>query len=210
MTTPVHITALIPEEYKGLRLDKALSIMFPQYSRTRLKDWLDQGLITLNQVILRPRDIIQGGETVVISASLEEKMPDIPENKPLNVVFEDEHFLIINKPAGWTVHPGKGNSSGTMANALLYHYPDLNVLPRAGIVHRLDKDTSGLMVVAKTLIAHTSLVSQLQARTVKRIYETVVVGVMTAGGTVKVPIGRHPKERTKMAVTTNGKNAVSH
>ena len=158
----------------------------------------------------RPRDKIAENDIIEIEATLEAVLDWAGEPIPLNIVFEDEHILVINKPAGLVVHPGAGNKAGTLVNALLHHLPHLSQIARAGVVHRLDKETSGLMVVAKTLASQTQLVSQLQARTVKRRYEAVVCGRLTSGGTVDAPIGRHPFERTRMAVVESGKTAITH
>ncbi len=157
-----------------------------------------------------PKQKLLGGETLTVDVHLEPEGDWQAENIPLNIVHEDDHIIVVNKPTNFVVHPAAGNRSGTLLNALLYHCPQLESVPRAGIVHRLDKDTTGLMVVAKSLQAHTHLVSQLQARTVKREYEAVVNGVMTGGGIVNQPIGRHPGQRTKMAVISDGKEARTH
>ncbi len=193
-----------------MRLDQALAQMFPDFSRARLQQWVRAGAVRVDDRLLKPRDAVRGGEQVVIRARLEDEPACTPEPIALDVVHEDEWLLVINKPAGLVVHPAAGNWAGTLQNALLHRLPELAAVPRAGIVHRLDKDTSGLLVVARTLSAHKALVEQLQARTLKREYLAVVQGVMTAGGSVDAPIGRHPNDRKRMAVVASGKEAVSH
>jgi 23S rRNA pseudouridine1911/1915/1917 synthase len=193
-----------------MRLDQALAQLFDEYSRSRLSQWLKAGQVRVNGQQLRGRDKVWGGEQVEIHAELEEQTDWQAEAIPLEIVYEDEQLLVINKPAGLVVHPAAGNLTGTLVNALLHHDASLSTVPRAGIVHRLDKDTSGLLVVAKTLTAQKSLVEQLQARSILREYQAVVTGVLTAGGTVDAPIGRHPVHRKRMAVVPNGKSAVTH
>jgi len=201
----------IPEEYCGKRLDQALASLLPEYSRARLQRWVRDGRVLVNGLKHRPRDIIQGGERIEMDViESDENSQCVPEDLPISVVYEDKDIILLEKPAGMVVHPAAGNYSGTLQNALLFHYPELAAIPRAGIVHRLDKDTSGLMVVAHSLKAHTSLVQQLQTRQMGREYEAVVNGVMVAGGTVDEPIGRHPVDRKRMAVNRNGKPAVTH
>jgi 23S rRNA pseudouridine1911/1915/1917 synthase len=201
----------IPVELGGLRLDQALARLFPQHSRSRLQGWLKEGWIRVDGASPDARRKVWGGECIEIDAPPPpEVAAELPEDIPLAVVFEDDDLLVIDKPAGLVVHPGSGNWSGTLLNALLHRNPALAGVPRAGIVHRLDKDTSGLMVVAKTLAAQTELVRQLQARTVRRHYRALVQGELTAGGTVDAPIGRHPTQRTRMAVVGNGRPAVTH
>lgn len=211
MPETIHLTAQIPEEMADKRLDTVLAELFPDYSRSRLQQWIKAGQVWLDgETGQRPKDKVSGGEQVKIEAELEPAGDWQPEDITLEIVYEDEAVIVINKPAGIVVHPAAGNRAGTLLNALLHHDPALINIPRAGIVHRLDKDTSGLMVVARTLKAQNSLVEQLQARTVKREYEAVSVGVMTAGGKVDEPLGRHPKSRKRMAVVMNGKPAVTH
>lgn len=194
----------------GLRLDQALAQLFPDYSRSRLQQWVKQGRVKVDGEALRPRDKLQGGEWIELEAVEEPRGEFLPQAIPLAIVFEDEHLIVLNKPAGLVVHPAAGHRDGTLQNALLHHAPQLARLPRAGIVHRLDKETSGLLVVAKTLKAHKGLVDQLQARTVKREYLALVQGRMTAGGTVNAPIGRHPVDRKRFAVVEGGKEAITH
>jgi 23S rRNA pseudouridine1911/1915/1917 synthase len=191
-------------------LDLALARLFSSYSRSRLQQWVKAGRVTLDGRHAQPRDKVWGGEHVRLVADLDEAVVDRAQEIPLHVVFEDDSILVIDKPAGLVVHPGSGNRDGTLLNALLHHAPALQSVPRAGIVHRLDKDTSGLLAVAKTLEAQTSLVRQLQARSVKRDYLAVVMGVPPANGLVSAPIGRHPAARTRMAVVASGRPAVTH
>jgi 23S rRNA pseudouridine1911/1915/1917 synthase len=201
----------IPAECAGMRLDAALARMFPQHSRSRLQNWLKEGLIHLNGAAADAKRKVWGGEVVLVDAlPLPEEGVYLAEEIDFPRVYEDECLIIINKPAGLVVHPGSGNWSGTLLNALLHHAPQLEAVPRAGIVHRLDKETSGLMVVAKTLEAQTDLVRQLQARSVKRHYLALVHGVIAQEGRVDAPIGRHPTQRTKMAVVANGREARTY
>jgi 23S rRNA pseudouridine1911/1915/1917 synthase len=184
--------------------------LFSDFSRARLQTWIKGGQLRVDGQQQVPKQKLLGGETLTVDVHLEPEGDWQAENIPLNIPYEDDHIIVLNKPTNFVVHPAAGNRSGTMLNALLYHCPQLESVPRAGIVHRLDKDTTGLMVVAKTLQAHTDLVAQLQARTVKREYEAVVTGVMTGGGVVDQPIGRHQIQRTKMAVISDGKEARTH
>ena len=201
----------VPESCLGKRLDQTLAIMFPDYSRSRLKDWILAGSVVVNgEVLARAREKMYGGETISINAEIEAEQRFEAQNIALDIVYEDEHILVINKPAGLVVHPGAGNPDGTVLNALLHHFPAIEVVPRAGIVHRLDKDTTGLMVVAKTIAAQTNLVEALQLREITREYEAVANGIMTAGGVVDEPIGRHATKRTHMAVTISGRPSVTH
>lgn len=208
-TTPITLT--ITQELGGMRLDQALQRLMPEHSRSRIQGWIKDGLVTIADEATTSKFKVWGGEKVQI---VPQTAPDShafeAEDIPLDVVYEDDHILVINKPAGLVVHPAAGNWSGTLLNALLHHAPQLKDVPRAGIVHRLDKDTSGLLVVAKTLAAQTNLVRQLQARTVKREYRTIVWGQVWRNGRVDQPIGRHPHARTKMAVNRMGKPAVTY
>ncbi|MCB1763376.1 MAG: 23S rRNA pseudouridine(1911/1915/1917) synthase RluD [Gammaproteobacteria bacterium] len=204
-------TARVGTEHSGSRLDQALSVLFPEFSRARLQRWIRDGRVSRDgREVNRPREKLFGGEEIVLEARLEEQVESRPQAIPLQVSYQDDEILVIDKPAGLVVHPAAGNPDGTLQNALLHRDPGLIQLPRAGIVHRLDKDTSGLLVVARTLAAHKSLVEQLQCRTVKREYLAVATGVLTAGGCVDEPIGRHPMHRTRMAVVADGKPAVTH
>ena len=200
----------VPAELSGQRLDQALARMFPEYSRSRLKNWLLQGFITVDEQAMRPRDAVTGGESVRLQPQPEISVTSAPEALELDIIFADEDCLVVNKPAGLVVHPGTGNPHGTLMNGLLHHVPELDQLPRAGIVHRLDKDTSGLLVVAKTLQAHAALVRALAAREIARHYIAVCGGVLTGGGSINEPIGRHPVDRLKMSVQRDGKAAVTH
>lgn len=209
--TRIHLQTLIPEDFSGQRLDSALAQLFSDYSRSRLQQWIQAGEVLLDGRTPRVRDKVLGGEQVVIDAAQDVAVSeDMAEPLPLELIYEDEHLLVIHKPAGLVVHPAVGHPQGTLVNALLHHAPELASLPRAGIVHRLDKETSGLLVVARTLRAHTDLVRQLQARSVSREYLALVQGEMISGGTVDAPIGRHPVDRKRMAVVPNGREAITH
>lgn len=201
----------VPMQHGGLRFDHILAKLLPEYSRSRLQDWIEQGLVTVNGKVANAKQKVWGGERISVTPqTLPSEQPYLAEDIELDVVYEDDAILVINKPVGLVVHPGSGNWEGTLLNALLHHSPQLADVPRAGIVHRLDKDTSGLMVVAKSLIAQTALVRQMQARTVKREYLALVWGELDYGGIVDKPIGRHPAQRVKMAVIEGGKEAVTH
>ncbi|MCL5043253.1 MAG: 23S rRNA pseudouridine(1911/1915/1917) synthase RluD [Gammaproteobacteria bacterium] len=210
MSERIRLSAQVSPQQGGQRLDQVAAQLFPDHSRSRLQNWIKSGELTVDGRTLRPRDSVFGGEELVLDAEREVQGDWQPEAIALDIVYEDDALLVINKPAGLVVHPAAGHHDGTLLNALLHHAPSLKTVPRAGIVHRLDKDTTGLMVVAKTLEAQTALVNQLQARTVSREYECVVVGVMTAGGKVNEPIARHGVNRQKMAVVAGGKEAISH
>jgi 23S rRNA pseudouridine1911/1915/1917 synthase len=211
MSEKIQLDDLIPDEFSGMRLDQALAKLFPEFSRGQLTKWIKAGDVSVDNKQLRPRDSVNGGEQVTIHAELANQDESwTAEAISLDIVYEDDEVIILNKPAGMVVHPGAGNQQGTLVNALLAHAPQLSAIPRAGIVHRIDKSTTGLLMVAKTLQAHNSLVSQLQARTVVREYQAIAVGVMTAGGTVDEPIGRHHLDRKRMAVSQTGKPAVTH
>ena len=207
------ITLELTPDACGHRLDKVIAGLVPQFSRSRLQLWFDAGHVAVDGKPARGKDTAYGDETVVITPqAAPEDAAYTPENIALNIVYEDEHIIVINKPAGLVVHPGAGNWSGTLLNGLLHHAPQLAGVPRAGIVHRLDKDTSGLMVIGKTLAAQTDLVRQLQARSVKREYFALVWGTPQLSGTIDASMGRHPKDRVKMAVSTNfsAKPAITH
>jgi 23S rRNA pseudouridine1911/1915/1917 synthase len=205
---PIH--CCIPEACAGMRLDQALAGLLPAYSRSRLQQWIKAGYVEVDGKTVRPRAPVLGGERVRVVLPQELETVDLAQAIPLDIRYEDADLLVINKPAGLVVHPAAGNPDGTLVNALLHYAPELAALPRAGLVHRLDKDTSGLLVVARRLRAHTSLVAQLQARTLEREYQAVVTGVMIAGGRIEAPVGRHPVDRKRMAVTAAGKPAVTH
>ena len=210
MPQTVQLQLTIPDEMRGRRLDQALAELVPEYSRSRLQHWIRAGQVRLDGQLPQVREKVLGGEAVRIDAEIAEQTTNEAEPIPLELVHEDADLLVINKPAGLVVHPAAGNPAGTLLNALLHHDSSLAGLPRAGIVHRLDKSTSGLMVVARNLKAHKCLVDALQARTVKREYLTVVNSVLTAGGRIEAPIGRHPVDRKRMAVVAGGKQAITH
>ncbi|ENA33288.1 MULTISPECIES: 23S rRNA pseudouridine(1911/1915/1917) synthase RluD [Pseudomonas] len=210
MSDIIQLNAEVPTELGGQRLDQVAAQLFSEYSRSRLSSWIKEGSLTVDGAVLRPRDLVHGGAVLSLRAEREAQGDWVAQDIELNIVYEDDHLLVLDKPAGLVVHPAAGHADGTLLNALLHHAPSLANVPRAGIVHRLDKDTTGLMVVAKTLEAQTNLVAQLQARSVSRIYEAVVAGVVVSGGTVDAPIGRHSQRRQQMAVVTGGKPAVSH
>ena len=215
--TPAPSAPSAPQEFSiapelaGLRLDQALARLLPEYSRSRIKAWIDAGGVTISNAPAEAKHRLLGGERVLVAP-----LPSLRETGilaqplPLSIVYEDEALLVIDKPAGLVVHPGSGNRDGTLANALLHHAPELSAVPRAGIVHRLDKDTSGLLAVARTEAARENLVRQLQARTVRREYLALVHGTVARAGSVDAPIGRHPVRRTAMAVVARGKHAVTH
>lgn len=206
----VTLAATIPEALAGQRLDQALAQLFNEYSRARLQQWIKEDCVRVDGHRPRPRDRVVGGEQVEVCARLEAQGEWRPEAIPLDIVFSDEHLLVVNKPAGLVVHPAAGNRDGTLVNALLHYDPELASVPRAGVVHRLDKDTSGLLIIARTLGSHKALIEMMQRRQIQRHYRAVVQGVMTAGNTIDAPIGRHPAQRTRMAVVPNGRHAVTH
>jgi 23S rRNA pseudouridine1911/1915/1917 synthase len=204
-------TETVPYELAGMRLDQALAELFSDYSRSKLQTWIKAGRVAVNDaILLSPKAKVDGGEEITLDAEAEVVIESSPEAIPLDIVFEDDSLLIVNKPAGLVVHPAVGNWNGTLLNALLNHDASLETLPRAGIVHRIDKETSGLLMIAKTLQAHNSLTQQLQEREITREYLAVTRGRMTAGGTVDEPIGRHPTERKRYTVRESGKFAVTH
>ena len=202
--------ATVPEAAAGRRFDAVLAELFPEYSRSRLAAWIRSGDVLLDGTQARPRDAVRGGEVVDLVAVVETQVRAEAEDIPLRILHEDAQVIVIDKPAGLVVHPGAGNPAGTLVNALLHHDAALATLPRAGIVHRLDKDTSGVMMVARTLSAHTALVAQLSARQVHRQYLAVVVGALVSGGTADAAIDRHPRDRIRMAVREDGRDAVTH
>lgn len=211
MTDDVQLlSAQIPESSGGRRLDQALADLFPDYSRSRLTAWIKDGAVRVDGEIVIPRHLVHGGEQVELEVRMEREIGAAPEAIGLDVRYEDADVFVINKPAGLVVHPGAGNRSGTLQNALLHRDAALAEIPRGGLVHRLDKDTSGLMVVARTLRAHTALVEQLSARDVHRQYEAIVYGSMVAGGKVEKHIGRHPTDRLRQAIRDDGRDAVTH
>ncbi|MFC3907717.1 23S rRNA pseudouridine(1911/1915/1917) synthase RluD [Legionella dresdenensis] len=204
----------VPRELHGQRIDAVLAQLIPDYSRSQLTNWLKQQKITVNNRLLKPKDKVNGGETIQFAVdfgNLDNKMESCqPEDIPLDIVYEDEFLLVINKPAGLIVHPGAGNPAHTLVNALLHHSPSLQQIPRAGIIHRLDKDTTGLLVIAKTLATHTSLVRQMHDREIQRRYITLVQGHLVSSGTIDTFYGRHPRNRLKMAVCEHGREAITH
>ncbi|OGT54509.1 MAG: RNA pseudouridine synthase [Gammaproteobacteria bacterium RIFCSPHIGHO2_12_FULL_63_22] len=204
--------AAVPLSLAGKRFDQALAEMFPDFSRSRLTEWIKSGDALLDGQPARPRAPVRGGETVALNVRTEVETTALAEDIPFEIVYQDADVLVVNKPAGLVVHPGAGNPRGTLVNALLHFDPRMNELPRAGIVHRLDKDTSGLMVVARSLRSHSALVEQLSEREVHRQYVAVVVGPMIAGGTVNAPIGRHATDRVRQAVVKEGqgREAITH
>lgn len=211
MSQHIQLVATVENSQLGQRLDQALAELFPDYSRSRIKEWiLDDRVKVNNSIINKPKEKVLGGELIEIDAVIEEDTRWEAQDINLNIVYEDDDILVINKPRDLVVHPGAGNPDGTVLNALLYRYPEIADVPRAGIVHRLDKDTTGLMVVAKTVPAQTRLVEALQKRDITREYEAVAIGTMTAGGFVDEPISRHPTKRTHMSVHPMGKPAVTH
>lgn len=206
----VEADFVVTIEHSGMRIDQAIAELMPDYSRSRLQQWIKQGGIRVNGAIYKPKEKVKVNDLIEVNAELEPQGEWLPEPVDLDIVHEDDSIMIINKPIGLVVHPAAGNYSGTMVNGLLHYNAALQNVPRAGIVHRLDKDTTGLMVVAKTLQAHAHIVAQLQDRSMGREYEAVVTGVMTGGGVVEEPIARHPRDRKKMTTTPFGKHAVTH
>lgn len=205
-----QIISIVPPEMGNQRLDQIVASLCPQYSRSQIQKWIKAGRVRVDDKLLKPKERLIGGEEIVLDAIHETRTDHAAEAIPLAIVYEDDAIMVVNKPAGLVVHPAAGNWSGTLVNALLHHNPQLEMLPRAGIVHRLDKETSGLMVVAKTLEAHTRLVALLQARDVSREYLALVAGKVVAGSTIEANIGRHPVDRKRQAVTEGGKEAITH
>ena len=206
----IHLQGIVDPLFSGKRLDQVAAKLFEDYSRSRLQTWIREGRIRVDGATRKPRDKVYAGERIELAARLQTQGVCQAEDIPLDIVFADEHILVINKPAGLVVHPAAGNWSGTLQNGLLHYDEALAKLPRAGIVHRLDKDTTGIMVVARSLVAHKRLVDALQARRIQREYRAVVTGTPLTGGTIEAPIGRHPTQRTRMAVVDSGKPAVTH
>lgn len=210
MNSPRNLTSEIPNDLAGWRLDQAMSALFPDFSRSRLQEWIRSGAARLDGAVVPVKQRVWGGERITLRAEPMVSTAVGAETMPLAIVHEDETLLVIDKPAGLVVHPAAGHRDGTLQNALLHHCPALASVPRSGIVHRIDKDTSGLLMVAKTLEAHKQLVDQLQARSVHREYLALVHGAMTGGGSVDEPLGRHATDRKRFAVRPGGKNAVTH
>ncbi len=212
MSQALTLTANVTDQQLGMRLDQALAALFKDYSRTRIKDWILASLVKIDgEVVSRPREKVYTGQLLEINAVLEDEVVFKAQDIKLDIIYEDDDILVINKPAGLVVHPGAGNPDGTVLNALLYYYPDIIKVPRAGIVHRLDKDTTGLMVIAKTVPVQTHLVANLQARDITREYDAIATGSFTAGGKIEAAIDRDKVNRIKMAVNpVGGKHAVTH
>src|SRR3989338_1603898 len=207
----IQFTTIITDNLNGKRLDAALSQAFTDYSRNQIQQWIEAGWVTVDQkVIQKTRHTVKTGQVIELRATLEEKIEAAAENIALNIVYEDSEIIVINKPAGLVVHPGAGNTHGTLMNALLHHDATLHYLPRAGIIHRLDKDTSGLLVIARTLPAYQALLKQMRRREIQREYRAIVEGIVISGGTIDAPIGRNPTARTKMAVVEDAKEAITH
>jgi len=200
----------IPQTLHLKRLDLALSALVPEHSRARLQKWIKAGFVKVNDKFLRAKDKVLSGQIIKINAVIENTSEDNPQAMPLNIIYQDEDILVLNKPVGLVIHPGAGQKDNTLLNGLLHQFPELHKIPRAGIVHRLDKNTSGLLVVARNLTAQTKLVKALQKHDITRIYTALVNGVMTAGGTIVAPIGRHKTKRTHMSVIGSGKPATTH
>src|SRR3990167_5476055 len=210
MSEKISLSLTIPDELKGIRLDQALAKLLPDFSRTQIQEWIKNANVIVDNEHRKARDTVQGGEKIAIDA-----MPKIQpawDAQPitLNVMYEDDTLLVINKPTGMVVHPAAGNPDHTLLNALLHYCPQLNHLPRAGIIHRLDKDTSGLLVIAKTQPAWMRLLIQMKKRSITRIYQAIVCGLLISGGSIAEPIGRHPLQRKRMTITDTGKKAITH
>ena len=210
MSAHISLSAEVPEDLAGNRLDQVAARLFPEYSRARLQSWIKDGSLRVNAQSLRPRDRLKTGDLLQIEVKLVSSEQFLPQPIQLDIIFEDKDLVILNKPANLVVHPAAGHWQGTLLNGLLHAYPELEAIPRAGIVHRLDKDTTGLMVVAKNLQSHSILVQQLQERSVEREYEAIVHGVLTGGGIIGAPLGRHPVNRKKKAVIVKGKDSITH
>ncbi|HIL23535.1 MAG TPA: RluA family pseudouridine synthase, partial [Alcanivorax sp.] len=207
----IQRTEQVKPEHAGQRVDQVAAELFDGFSRSRLQTWIKNGVLTVNGAKTKPKEKLTGNESLTLEVEIEPELDDQPQSIDLDVVYQDDDLIVINKPTGLVVHPAAGHADGTLLNGLLHLDERLNSLPRAGIVHRLDRDTTGLMVVARSLEAHQSLVAQLQDKSLFRQYEAIAVGVMTGGGKVDAPMGRHPVDRKKQAVVkTGGKNAVTH
>lgn len=210
----IALTVQVPDEYHGQRIDAVLAQLIPDYSRSQICNWIKKEEVLVNNKACKPKDKAQAGDVIEISVHFSamdiESASIQPENIPLNIVYEDQELMVIDKPAGLVVHPGAGNPKHTLVNALVHHDPDLVQLPRAGIIHRLDKETTGLLIIAKTLTAHTALIRQMQAREIQRNYITLVQGTIIAGATINTGFGRHPRNRLKMAVVREGRQAITH
>ena len=210
LTQHIRHQATAPKSLAGKRFDQVAAAVFPDFSRARLQQWIREGMLTVDGQAAKPTFKLQGGESLQLDAELQPEAAAKPQNIPLDILYADDDIVVLNKAAGIVVHPAPGNPDGTLLNALLNFDPALANVPRAGLVHRLDKDTSGVMVVARSLKAHASLVDQLQSRRMSRVYRAVALGELISGGTVSAPIGRHPRDRKRMAVVSSGKPAVTH
>lgn len=214
MLEEIKKSFIVPREYHHQRIDVVLAELLPEYSRSQLSQWIKAGAITLNQVQCKPKDKVVDGDNIELNIAFKPEDKHYqhcePENIPLNVIYEDDDLMVINKPAGLVVHPGAGNKQHTLVNALIHYCPALQHIPRAGIIHRLDKDTTGLLIIAKSLPAHTSLVRQMHDREIERHYLALVTGYLVGGGTIETYFGRHPRNRLKMAVLEQGREAVTH
>jgi len=206
----IQLEIVIPEKFKGKRLDLALSKLFPEHSRSRIQSWIKAGEVEVNNSKYKQRNVVNSGDIIKINTTLKSIDKHQAEHIDLDVIHEDKAIIILNKPAGLVVHPGAGNQKHTLVNALLHFDEKLDVLPRAGIIHRLDKDTTGIMIIARTIESYTYLVNELQKRKIKRNYKAIICGQLVAGGVIENKIGRHPVHRTKMAVTDKGKLATTH
>ena len=206
----IQLEIVIPEKFKGKRLDLALSKLFPEHSRSRIQSWIKAGEVEVNNSKYKQRNVVNSGDIITINTTLKSIDKHQAEHIGLDVIYEDKAIIILNKPAGLVVHPGAGNQKHTLVNALLHFDEKLDVLPRAGIIHRLDKDTTGIMIIARTIESYTYLVNELQKRNIKRNYKAIICGQLVAGGVIENKIGRHPVHRTKMAVTDKGKLATTH
>ena len=206
----IQLEIVIPEKFKGKRLDLALSKLFPEHSRSRIQSWIKAGEVEVNNSKYKQRNVVNSGDIIKINTTLKSIDKHQAEHIDLDVIHEDKAIIILNKPAGLVVHPGAGNQKHTLVNALLHFDEKLDVLPRAGIIHRLDKDTTGIMIIARTIESYTYLVNELQKRNIKRNYKAIICGRLVAGGVIENKIGRHPVHRTKMAVTDKGKLATTH
>tara|TARA_B100000809_G_C15031484_1_gene492142 strand:- start:176 stop:1120 length:945 start_codon:yes stop_codon:yes gene_type:complete len=206
----IQLKIVIPEKFKGKRLDLALSKLFPEHSRSRIQSWIKAGEVEVNNSKYKQRNVVNSGDIIKINTTLKSIDKHQAEHISLDVIHEDKAIIILNKPAGLVVHPGAGNQKHTLVNALLHFDEKLDVLPRAGIIHRLDKDTTGIMIIARTIESYTYLVNELQKRNIKRNYKAIICGQLVAGGVIENKIGRHPVHRTKMAVTDKGKLATTH
>lgn len=210
MKNTVSRQATVPPELAGLRLDRAAAEIWSDYSRSRIQQWIASGELKLNGLPAQARQKLKGGETIAVDAELQPVSAALPEAIALDIVFEDEHLIVLNKPAGLVVHPGAGNPAGTLMNALLHHDASLSRVPRAGLVHRLDKDTSGLILIARNLTSQQALASMIEQRLIRRIYHAVCQTVLTGGGTVDAPIDRNPRDRTRMTVREGGRESRTH